>query len=275
MQYVSATQPETFRQQISRSVTLYKNSFLHVFLFALLLSVIVFIPRLIDVVTAGNFFAALTPVDPRRLWLVLIEVAALGVFTAMLWRIQCLITNTHETVRNDLTIALKKLPPIFVAGILQAVALFLINIVAYILFILLAQKEQVFSLSSFVLFSVLFLLQFIAAIYILFLFYFYLPLILTENNGIISALKRSALLVWKNWWRTLCVQLFPWSCYLIALLIIKSILGIDIHIYFSLTQNTTYLTTVIHILVFAIFIPWAAATMLVQLRDLELRKPKI
>jgi hypothetical protein len=102
------------------------------------------------------------------------------------------------------------------------------------------------------------------------LFFFYFPLILTENKGPIDSLIRSAQLVWGYWWKTLWVQTLPWLCYLGVLLLMQS-MGISTHIYFFKPTLITPLATAVHIFIFALFFPWFAATMLVQLRDLELR----
>ena len=72
---------------------------------------------------------------------------------------------------------------------------------------------------------------------------------------------------------TLRVQITPWLAYLITLIIIKFGIKVPIHIYFvNPGEQQTFLATFIHILIFAIFVPWVGAVMLVQLRDLELRK---
>jgi hypothetical protein len=117
-----------------------------------------------------------------------------------------------------------------------------------------------------------FVAQFCAIFYIYYLFYFYLPLILTENEGAFSSLKKSAVLVWRNWWRTCVVQILPWACYLIFLVIVREAFKLNLHIYFIDNYSPTIGITCLQILLFALFIPWPAATLLVQLRDLELRK---
>jgi hypothetical protein len=121
--------------------------------------------------------------------------------------------------------------------------------------------------------GILFILPTILIVYIIFAFYFYLALILTENQRIISSLKRSAYLVWGNWWRVANLQLTPWLINLLCLLLIKKYLPVNIHLYFvSGAEPSTFLSTLLNIIIFAIFIPWFGATLLVQLRDLELRK---
>ena len=80
------------------------------------------------------------------------------------------------------------------------------------------------------------------------------------------------LLVWNHWWRVFSVQATPWLCYLFLLFSLKYVLGINIHIYLLGQTSHSVLISLLHLLIFAIFIPWVAAILVVQLKDLELRK---
>ncbi len=57
--------------------------------------------------------------------------------------------------------------------------------------------------------------------------------------------------------------------YLILLFLIRFVAHINIHVYYMQTENESLAAILFHIVLFALFIPWVAATQLVQLRDLE------
>ena len=99
-----------------------------------------------------------------------------------------------------------------------------------------------------------------------------MPLIAIENKGIVAALERSMRLAWNHWLRIFLMQMTPWFCYLIFLSILKFIFRINVHIYFTNTLVHPLWTSVLQMIIFALFIPWVAAILLVQLKDLELRK---
>ncbi len=273
MQFTPAVVPETIGQQFIRSLVLYFKALIHVFLFALVLSIIAFTPRITATLTGYDAFFDPSPFEPEKLIFLLIDIGSLILFTAMLWRIKCLIVKRHETVLEDFKTALKKTPFILVAVIIQALVFVLVNSMSLGLYLLAGENTSLPALSYWIIGST-FILQFVAITYIYFLFYFYLALILTEDKNAFTALKKSAVLVWGNWWRTCIVQILPWICYFIVLVIIRQTFKINTYIYFfePPPANPTFYSVLLQILLFAFFLPWPAATMLVQLRDLELRK---
>ncbi|EKD54381.1 MAG: hypothetical protein ACD_60C00090G0030 [uncultured bacterium] len=273
MHFMPAMYPESMPQQFLRSFKLYIHSLFHVFGLALILSVIAFIPRFIMLATNQDIFFTTDFFAPQKLWLFLVEISCLIFFLSLLWRIRCFIATIHETLLNDFKRALKKIIPVIVAGFIQGFSIVLINFASFGLYLLLIHEGLSMDKPLlYLLISILFTLQLAAAIYIYFLFCFYLPLILAEGKSILMSLKESVLLVWKNWWRTFFVQLFPWACYLIVLLIIKNMIPVPVHIYFTEPKFITFYSVLLQILLFALFIPWPAAALLVQLHDLELRK---
>lgn len=273
-QSLLATQPESYKQQLVRSLKLYKVSLLHVLHFALLLSITFFIPRLISLGLGHNIFLGLSPFSLKRLWIELIAIIGMFFYAALLWRMRCIIFNVHESLFEDMKVAIKRLILIIAASIIQSLifSFLCLGIVAFYHFFV---PKALFFQSSLlelplVMSGLLFYL--IAVVYLYFLFIFYLPLILAEKKGVFTALGKSAFLVWKNWWRTFWLQITPWGSYLICLIIIKQVFSGNKHFYFSLGQPASLFATVLHILVFALFVPWIVAILLVQLRDLELRK---
>lgn len=277
--------PESYSRLLLRSLRLYVASFFRVFFLSLILSFIVFIPRLYSEFLGQNLFSTLPVTSPQRLWLTLIDFASLIFFTGVLWRIHCFMTNAHESMVDDIKISLKKFPYILIAGILQNIVfilIFIIYMATMFFYGMFHQNALTTEHWYFDLFkqNYLFLLSFLipvaAFFYMFFEFYFYLPIILLENQGIISSLKKSVILVWKNWWKVFLLQITPWLIYLICLVIIKNVFKISIHIYYVEPDiEYTIPATLFHLVFFAIFIPFVATTMMVQLKDLELRKRRI
>jgi hypothetical protein len=274
MKIALATQPENYRKLIKRNLDLYKRGFKHVFLVALLLSIIAFTPRILALFANPDTVKATHFLNLHNLWYILIDFACLILFTALLWRIRCVITDTHESIGDDLKIAFRKLPYIFVASLLQTfIVIAVIISCSLLLFYIYSQLSTApaLSLLQIILLTIAASLQLILTLYILYSLYFYLPIILIENNGILNSLRKSSFLVWGNWWRTFQVQITPWIIY-IVLLIVLQMLHIRVDIYFIESNSPTFLATLIHILILALFLPWAGSLMLVQLNDLELRK---
>jgi hypothetical protein len=272
-----STQPESTKQLLIRSLQLYKATFVRVFYLGFLLSLVIFTPRLITFVLGKDIFKNLAINSPHQLWILVIDLISLIFFTSILWRMRCESKNIHEPVINDFKIALKKLPFIVLTAILQSIIITIISLTLFTLFLFLP-KESLLAPSSntLSLITLTFLVQSALAVYIFMLFYFYLPIILTENKRVFGSLKESAYLVWGNWWKTIKLQIIPWLLYIITLFILREIMHINLHIFFvPSAEEYTLSGTFLNILVFAAFIPWFAATQLVQLRDLELRKKLI
>jgi len=265
--------PLNYSALIKRSILLYKASIKHVLFLSILLSVVAFIPRFLSLTIGQDIFYNLGPLDPHRFWLFVINIASLIFFISILWRIHGIICNAHEPLKEDLKIGIKKVVQVFIASIIQSTLVF--GTTLLIFSILLVIKDYLIPSVHYLhiaLFSLIFIAQFVLLLYIYSLFIFLTPIIAIENKGIISALKRSVLLVWNHWWRTISVQTTPWICYLLVLVIMKSILNINIHIFFAERSHHSLLVTFCNMIMFALFIPWVATLLLVQLKDLELRK---
>jgi hypothetical protein len=274
MQIEMSTQPESLSKLLVRSLRLYRATFLRVFYLGLLLSVIAFIPRLMTFVIGENYLITLPINSPKRLWFIIIDLISIALFTAILWRMRCKSLNIHEGILTDFKVAIKKLPFIFMAGVIQSFIIMVIYLSIFMLFFFLHKQPNLISSAAFFFIAAsMSIIQALIAIYLFIAFYFYLPLILTENKRVFAALKESIHLVWGNWWRTFKLQIIPWLVYLACLFIIRDIIHINVHIYFfRALEEITLPGVILHIFLFALFIPWIAATQLVQLRDLELRK---
>jgi hypothetical protein len=274
MQIELSQHPESTFQLLSRSSNLYKATLSKVFLMALALAIIVFIPRLAALITGYDIFATLNQHPLQWLWIPVIELALLMLFSEVLWRLHCKLHHTQDTVLEDVIISVKKLPFIFIAAIIQSSIITLIS-TAILMMLYFVPREALISPNPIYSFFICatFIAQSITALYLFLSFYFYLPLILTEDKGIFSAIKRSSSLVWGNWWRTAKLQIIPWIFYIVTLALLRYVLHINVHIYFIKSPTAySWIITCLQILIFALFTPWFASTMLVQLRDLELRK---
>lgn len=275
MSFSLATAPETIEKQFLRSFRLYRSSFLHTLIFSFIFAAIVFLPHYIFIITGFHVFAVTDFLDPRKFLFLLIDIFALFFFTSMLWRIHCVINQSGETLLDDLSKAVKKLPFIVAAALLQSIIIFIIHFLT-IGFLFLLMETMLLppqtTTTGFVLTSAILIIQALAVFYVIFLFYFYLALIVTENRSIIESLKRSATLVFGNWWRVICVQLLPWISFFLAFMIIRGIFALETSSFFFDITHATWQSTFVHMLCFALFAPWIASAMLVQLKDLELRK---
>jgi hypothetical protein len=263
MRYKPATIPETLSQVIGRAWSLYLSTFVKVFLLALTIAVITFIPKAILLYVEANWIS-LTHFQFKLIVLV-VEIIDLSLFTAILWRLQCVTTNKREKLRDDLLTAIKKVPLVIVAALLQDLLLLLVAATA-----LHSMNPMHRDAVSILISAMPIILGSFLYVAIFFYFFFYLPLILTENNNPVRALWHSTQLVWENWWRVYWTQLTPWLIYFICTLACKMLLSY-ITPYLPM-EVMIFITLIVEIGLIAVFIPWFAATMLVQLRDLELRK---
>lgn len=274
MTYTPSAAPESYLKLIKRGLTLYRTAFVHVFLFGLIASCIAFIPRFMSVLFNADVLLPSTPFDWRKSWLILVDLGTLLFITAMLWRMQCMMAGIRDSILSDFIVAFKKLPRIFVASAIQMLAISIVSGLAIFAYIFILMKAASLPLSntarSFIL--IISILQFLLGFYIFYLFYFYLPLILIESKGIISAMKTSCLLVWRHLWQTFSVQVTPWLIYLFVIILIRNVLRIDLHIFFVEVGSLSAFSTCLNVVLFAVFLPWIAANILVQLHDLELRK---
>lgn len=274
MPIAPATRPETYAELLARSFRLYCQVLRNTFIFGLLVAVILFIPRLICVAIGKNVF--LTAVTTSQLLLfIAMYTSALWFLAAILWCVNCIERNKHENFIIDVEMAGKRILYVLGAAILLSFIGIFSGIASYIVYSIF-EYLNLYSydryLTDFLFFLVLFT-QAGISVFIAIIFYFYFPLIVVENDGILLALKQSARLVWKNIGATCCLQATPWLAYLITLIIIKIVFKVNIHIYFMpIDPVSTFYPTVMHIIILALFIPWSSSMTLVQLRDLELRK---
>jgi hypothetical protein len=191
-----------------------------------------------------------------------------------LWRIHCITRDRDEPLAEDFFQGFKKMLYVLGATIIQGVIFFFVTVLIYLVQMVLHHYHLLFSahLMGSILTFLIFFAQGILIFYVVTLFLFMVPLIAIENKGILSAIRRSFYLVWNHWWRVFSFQLFPWFFYLFALLLIRFVFKININIYFIAYGIHSLWPTLLQIILFTFFIPWVASVMIVQIRDLELRK---
>ena len=269
-----ASKPQTYKQLLKRSLILYRVGFLRVIPFALILSFFVFTPRLLFYFTGESFLVLLNdPMSPYQLILVGINILVFTVFIAILWHLYCEIKKMHESLTEDIILGIRKIISVFLAVLIVGIT---IRAVMWITYWLLGSFFQSHLFTANIrFFLALFALigQFFLLWYIYILFIFFLPLIVIENKDILHALGKSASLTWNHWWRVFSLQITPWICYFLFLTLLKDVFRLNIRIYFFMGPDApSLLITFLHLLIFALFIPWIAALLLIQLKDLELRK---
>ncbi len=274
MDVLLPAKPESYHQIIKRSFLLYRNNFFKTIVLSLALSIIVFIPRIVSDLMQRDFFYNLGLLNPNRLWLVIIDLSALILFIGLLWRIHCEMVAVHEKLRDDFVVGIRKFIAVIAATLIQSAIIFLVAITITGIQVLLHRHHLLFvhSLLGNLFTVFIFAGQLAIIVYVSTLFIFFVALIAIENAGVLTSLEKSTWLVWNHWWRTFSVQVTPWMYYILLLFLVKYGLGIDIHIYFMDNRIHPLWTTGLHIILFALFIPWVAAILLTQLRDLELRK---
>lgn len=273
MDTILPSRPLNYIEIIKRSLLLYRHGFSKIVWIALLLSIIVFIPQLLSAIAQQDIFLNLPPLSPHRLWMVLINLVSLAFFVAILWHLYCVARNLHEPLIEDMVMGLKKALLVFIAAIIQSAILFAVTGIIFGLQLLLYQYNVIFSgsIMSVVITGLIFIGQFLLILYMSVLFVFFVPLIAIENKGILTSIEKSVLLAWNHWWRVFSVQLTPWVCYLLLLALLRYGLHSNMNIYFFEPTPSLWLT-LLNILIFALLIPWVAAVLVVQLKELEIRR---
>jgi hypothetical protein len=274
MDTLSAQQPESYWQILTRSFYLYRHAFSRVIALSLLISFLVFIPRLLSDLIGLDIFAKFPAFSIHRLWLFAISIVSLMFYIALLWRMHCLIEGIHEPIKEDYSRGFKRLLAAFIASVIQSVIAGATLLIAIGFTLLLHHYHLLFFKSTLgiIYTTIIFCLQFAIIVYINILVIFYLPLIAVENRGILASLSHCITIVKGNWWRVFSVQITPWLIYLLLVLLIKFVFNIDLHIFFIEDSSHSLKDSVFNLLIFTLFLPWTAALLLLQANDLELRK---
>lgn len=262
---------------LKKSLVLYKKSFIHVITLSFLLAFTAFIPRILSELIGQDLFVNLPPESPMRLWLIVIDIAAIIFFIGIIWRMHCITLNTHERLLENVRIGIKKIISALVAVVIHTGIIFSFALIIYGFTYLINENTNLLqaNTSSLALTAGIMLALLWSVIYVSTLFVFLIPLIAVENQNVLKALEKSVLIGWNHAIRILIVQLIPWICYLLTLIALRNVFNINVHIYFLGNHPHSFISTIVNLLMFTIFIPWSAATLLLQLNDLELRRPNL
>ena len=263
--------PVRYFALINNSFKLYRASFKRVIWLALIMSFIIFIPRLASVFFMPDLMSTSDVLSVKNLIVLLCNLTSIFFFVVILWRIRCVITGAHEKLAEDFSVGVKKLVYVALGAIVQGILFIGFTFgILYLQLYLVSSNQSVIS-EHLIFASIMLLCEILLVLYVAMLFYFYIPLIAIENNNPISALKHSAQLVWNHWSRVILAQLTPWFIYLFVLMVIRFVMHIDINIYFMQAENESPLISIIDFFLFALFIPWIACVLLSQMHDLEIR----
>lgn len=271
MKVTLATTPQSNFRLLIRGLKLYVASFKHVFGLALLFSTIVFIPEYIAIAKGVSLLALPQLFQFYNIFFFLVDMMALFVFVALLWRIRCVITNQHESILDDFKVASKNIFLILGAAIIFALiislfVLFLITLPA-MSFLNTPTQSSVTVALGFI------FLYFCIVAYIFYTLVFSIPLILTEDKGVLTAFEKSYLLVWGNWWRVFLVLTTPLFIYYMVLYIIQHVFFVNLSIPYGEDYHyQDLLVLIINVVWVAFVVPFFGSLLLLQLRDLELRK---
>jgi hypothetical protein len=271
-----SNQPESYRELLARSFNLYRYALRQVLMLGLLLSAVIFMPRLIADVKGEDLSALVEPQTAYNIIAsVLLYITGIGLMAAIFWHVYCVAKRRKDSFSKDFQVALSKLFYIIIAAIVLFIIGSSLSFINYYIGSLLQQTGLFYQPDIWptLLLLTIIALQMAGSLYISTLFYFYLPLIVTENDKPIFSLVDSAKLVWGNVWRVISLQLTPWIVYLLTIIIIKLVFKVNFHIYvFQNDGASTLYESIFHLIIFALFIPWFIATGIAQLHDLELRK---
>lgn len=272
MKYADSSQPLNNNLLLTQSNILYRATFTKVIGISILLSVIAFFPRILDFLQGKDPYKVIPSVNSNN-WILLIYICCLLLFITILERVEFTIERRRDRLKKDFVLSLRKFPYVFLAAIVQTAFFILLSIAFVGFYLLLAKFNLIYTKNpvAIMLITIPIFMQLIIAIYVTFSIWFYIPLIVTENFGVLQSLIYSFQLVWTNWRRTFTLQITPWLCYIVLLILLRYGANINLHVYYSPAESTSLFALVVHILIFALFIPWFASVMLVQLHDLELR----
>lgn len=268
-----STQPESNLAILGRSIRLYFASFIRVIPLAFLLSVIVFIPEIFSSVFNQEIFSPLLSIE--SFWSLFFDLIIVFVYLAILWRMRGSVYEAHESVKEDVEQASRKYLRVVIAGVIVTFILGLIAFTTMTLYSVLF-KMNIIMEPNYIGMVILSVISFIYAgivTYLYFVFYFYMPLILMENAGIFASLITSFRLVYHHWWRVFFLQITPGLTFFVLLVVIRYVFNWQVNIFLIPgPEQNTFAVYALNIVVFALFIPWIAAILLLQLHDLELRK---
>jgi len=269
---ITFDKPSGYSKLMQKSFSLYRSSLRGLFLLSLALSIILFIPRILSFYVGHDIFAEWSGQNTLQLWMLFIELTAIVLLISIFYRLNCELGHKHEPYSEDLLTGVYRVLFVFAATIIQTFIIVGIGFIPFKTQMFLYENE-LFNVNSWwgaIGIAVFLAAQAMLILYVFTLFIFYLPIISVENRAIFRALFQSAHLVWNHWWRVFSLQISPWFVFALAIMFLLMI-GLNIDINNFEYNQSTLLILIIHIVLLALYIPWVASLLLVQLKDLELR----
>lgn len=233
----------------------------------------------------------------------LISIAGFVFFNGLLYRMHSLVNNRLTSIKDSLTIGLSRLLRIIAANILMILFIFvcagvfiflpsIISVAGQTLFgtavpvstttigVLATQATQGMSYLGKLVSAASYIFGFGVILYLFVRLWFFYPLIMIDDLGVMASLKRSFHLVKGNWWRTaLPFIIFAVMWGLLGVAIVSSMVFILKHFAFmfqGMGIKGILLAQGIMFSLFYIFfmfiMPFSAAIPLVLLNDLKLRE---
>lgn len=240
--YSLPTRPETIGKVLDHSFKLFKYSFMTVIVLSLIGATILSLPNLL-VPDLGSQDPTIAMQALSQYFQLFIPFLFVGMclYNAILYRIDATVDNPGTGVGAAMKVGVKKLIPVIVAIILYMIAVMLGMI-----------------------------LLIVPGIILMLSLFFYQPLIVLDNEGIIGSLKKSHRLVWGNWWRTAAVFVVPTIIVMVIYIALGFVAG-AVGDFSKLTTGTGWVV-VVQALISAVTTPLFYSVILVQLNDLKLRK---
>ncbi|MDH3694181.1 MAG: hypothetical protein OER96_06375 [Gammaproteobacteria bacterium] len=251
-----AQEPQTIGKVLDNAFRLYKASFKEAVLFSFLYASIVSMPEIIFALIPGDV-PELGPTATSIYWIVFVIALTIGVvfYNGFFFRMHCVAAEEESSNATALNVGLQKLLPIFIATVFCVIAV-LLGLVLLIV-------PGVILMVSLILYS---------------------ALIIVDNEKILSSLKRSHKLVWKNWWRTTVVFFVPFIVMVVFSMAIGAIVLLGVGMIMgpfsdSATafqahgyQAIILISVLGNTIIYTFTMPLLAAVMLIQTNDLKLRK---
>lgn len=248
--YSLSTSPQSIGKVLDSGFKLFTSSFGGSAVLAFFAGVAIALPNILFMSNAASDpLAATEMMGSFFVSFAIGMVVFLALYNAMFYRIGAISKGGSATIGESIGVGLRKIIPIILAGICYMLAVMVGSI-----------------------------LLLIPGIILMLSMVFYMPLIVCENEGIISSLKVSHGLVWGNWWRTMAVFLAPIFVYMVVYMGAVMIAGIAFGSAAAMGDPSGAAATVnlavnvITVLISIFIYPFFAAIMLVQLNDLKLRK---
>ncbi len=273
MNTIVPTQPCGYGELLGRSLKLYFIGFPKIILISILFAIVVFIPRMLSIMGGADIFRYASIYRLNSFWVLLVEFVSTFLFITIIWHMYCVMMKRREPLIEDVMVGVKKVVYLFIATLIETMLIIASFLLLFSIH-LYAFEHNVIPLTelSFVKHAIFWVGGMLFVFYVATLFVFLPPLIAVENKGVVGSLEKSVYLGWNHSWRIFSTQMTPWLLYFLLLSILKYKFNIDLHLYFTETTPHSLWGAVTNIVIFAIFIPWVAALLLVQLKDLELRK---